>query len=78
MSYGKGALLAKFDLKRAYCSFHVPESVRHLLGMTWGKNFMLTLPYHLVYRRPLIFPIEVQIFLCSRITTVMVVYSLTK
>ena len=33
MHYGKGALMAKFDLKRAYHAFPIRECDRYLLGM---------------------------------------------
>ncbi len=46
---GKGALLAKFDISRAYRLLPVHPQLRHLLGMHWkGKYFIdLALPFGL-------------------------------
>lgn len=49
MKVGKGALLAKFDLKRAYRLLPVCAAHRHLLGMFWKGSFYidLALPFGL-------------------------------
>ena len=39
MRYGKGALIAKFDLKRAYRAFPIRECDRYLLKMFWKDNY---------------------------------------
>ena len=38
---GPGTLLAKIDIKSAYCTIRVPPVNRHLLGMSW-KSAMPT------------------------------------
>ena len=38
LSLGKGALLAKIDIKQAYCNILVHPEDRHLLGMSWQSK----------------------------------------
>ena len=47
--FGRGALMAKFDVKAAYCNIAVHPSDRYLLGMRWRNQFYndLALPYGL-------------------------------
>ena len=49
MRYGKGALMAKFDFKRAYRAFPIRECDRYLLGMFWKDLYYvdLALPFGL-------------------------------
>eukprot|EP00795_Rhopilema_esculentum_P014765 gene14765-5872_t len=49
MPLGKGALLAKFDIRRAYRLLPVKSQQRHMLGMQWqGKFYIdLALPFGL-------------------------------
>ena len=49
MHYGKGALMAKFDLKRAYRAFPIRECDRRFLGMFWKDSYYvdLALPFGL-------------------------------
>ena len=56
MHYGKGALMAKFDLKRAYRAFPIRECDRRFLGMFWKDSYYvdLALPFGLS-RAPNIF-----------------------
>ena len=39
MRLGRGALMAKFDLKGAYRCFPICELDRYLLGMYWEGNY---------------------------------------
>ena len=55
MHYGKGALLAKFDLKRAYSAFPIRECERRFLGMFWKDSNYVDLALPLVYPEPQIF-----------------------
>ena len=43
LAAGKGCLLAKFDLERAYRQIPVHESDRDLLGLSWRGNYFLDL-----------------------------------
>ena len=41
LKVGKGALLAKFDIKKAYCNIVVVPEDRHLLGFSGKITFTL-------------------------------------
>ena len=43
IKYGKGALMAKFDLSRAYCNIPICEQDRKLLGMRWKNKYYVDL-----------------------------------
>lgn len=49
MSYGRGALMAKFDVESAYRNVPVHSDDRYLLGMKWRGNYFidLALPFGL-------------------------------
>ena len=49
MSYGRGALIAKFDVESAYRNVSVHSGDRYLLGMKWWGNYFidLALPFGL-------------------------------
>ena len=56
MTYGRGTLMAKFDIESAYCIVPVHLDDRFLLGMQWRGNFFidLALPFGL-HSAPYIF-----------------------
>ena len=43
MRVGQGAVVAKFDIKRAHCLLPVSENHRHFLGMFWKGFFYINL-----------------------------------
>ena len=43
MALGKGVLMAKFDLRRAYRLLPVHVEDRHFLGMRWRDQFYFTI-----------------------------------
>ena len=47
MRLSRGALMAKFDLSRAYLCFPICESDRYILGMYWEGNYYvdIALPF---------------------------------
>ena len=49
LKVGKGALLAKMDIKQAYCNISVAPEDRHLLGFQWDDHIYvdLRLPFGL-------------------------------
>ena len=56
MRFGRGALMAKFDVSRKYRCFPICESVRYLLEMYWERNYHVNLALRLdVARAPNIF-----------------------
>ena len=56
MSYGRGALMAKFDVESAYRNVPVHSNDHYLLGMKWRGNYFidLALPFGL-HSAPFVF-----------------------
>ena len=55
MKCGRGALMVKFDFKKAYRSFSVRESDRYLLGMFWKNKYHVDLALPFRCKAPNIF-----------------------
>lgn len=50
---GRGTLMAKIDIKQAYCNIPVHLDDRHLLGVEWKGKSLLTKYYRLASGLPL-------------------------
>ena len=70
LTYGPGALIAKFDIESAYRNIAVHPSDQYLLGLKWCKHYYvdLTLPFTL-RSAPYIFSSEADMVECILLNT---------